>query len=175
MLGNDVATYGGQALIYAGNVATGKIGFYTANVERVTIANSGNVLIATSTDDGANKLQVNGTAKFAKTILKNGTANFTDYISTYEALAVDGVFDTGIADAVNNSVIKFTIIDMSLPRSSTFEWALSAFSGNAIWITNIKDNSGTVNLYIDSGTWKLQNKTAGTINIVIHIEKLSPA
>lgn len=59
--GNEYATVGGQVRYYAGNVSTGDHIFYTgANAERMRIKYSGNLLIGTVTDDGVNKLQVNG-------------------------------------------------------------------------------------------------------------------
>ena len=58
--GNEYAT-GGLARYYAGNVSTGDHIFYTgAAAERMRVTYGGNLLIGTTTDDGANKLQVNG-------------------------------------------------------------------------------------------------------------------
>lgn len=54
----------GEASAVASDVAlvttTGNIGFFTNGTRKVSVSNSGNVLVGTSTDDGVNKLQVNG-------------------------------------------------------------------------------------------------------------------
>lgn len=59
--GNEYSGAGGQVRYFAGNVSTGDHIFYTgASAERMRIKYSGNLLIGTTTDDGVNKLQVNG-------------------------------------------------------------------------------------------------------------------
>jgi hypothetical protein len=61
VFGNERATYGGKIYYSAGNVSTGHHQFYTGNdVERMRLTYGGNLLIGTTTDDGTNKLQVNG-------------------------------------------------------------------------------------------------------------------
>ena len=60
--GNEYPTYGGCLYLDAGAVSTGHILFRTgsATSDRMAVTYGGNVLLGTTTDDGTNKLQVNG-------------------------------------------------------------------------------------------------------------------
>ena len=73
--------------IYSAGANT--LGFGVGGAESMRTTNGGNVLIATSTDDGVNKLQVNGEVKFAF----NGTGAFkTRYATTGADAATTTVF-----------------------------------------------------------------------------------
>jgi hypothetical protein len=71
--GNEVASAGGSVTLKAGNVSTGDIDFYTANIQRIKINNAGNVGIGTTSL--SEKLEVAGNAIITGDVtLSNGSA-----------------------------------------------------------------------------------------------------
>lgn len=60
--GNDSDQY------ITGNAASNYLTISTANAERVRVTSAGSVLVATTTDDGVNKLQVSGNAKVSNNL-----------------------------------------------------------------------------------------------------------
>lgn len=66
---------------YLWNRAAAPIYFATSAIERMRIATGGNVLIGTATDNGADKLQVNGTAVFKGVTYVEATAPTALYVS----------------------------------------------------------------------------------------------
>lgn len=90
LYGNEVATNGGQIRYFSGDINTGHHMFYTGNnIERLRIAYGGNVLIGTTTDDGTNKLQVNGPVYVASYVSALGYIDRTEAPDTLaEAYAI---------------------------------------------------------------------------------------
>lgn len=90
LFGNEVSTTGGCAYYYAGNVSTGHHIWYTGNgAERMRLTYGGNLLIGTTTDDGTNKLQVNGPVYVASYVSALGYIDRTEAPDTLaEAYAI---------------------------------------------------------------------------------------
>lgn len=104
-IGNEVGTYGGSAHFYAGSVSTGHLHFYTDSSERMRITNGGNILIGTTSDDGTNKLQVNGPVNFDDILILNSSGRIlmgaADDMSS--RLQVNGMVKGSLFTAVNMS------------------------------------------------------------------------
>ena len=91
-----------------------------------------------------------------------------DGINPEVAIAVDAVYDTGVTDftgyatfvAGNDScMIPFHKVDGTGLVAST-KIGSSTFNGT-------KDNSLTINVYVESGELKIQNKTAAAISLSV--------
>ena len=72
--GNEVSGTGGSVVIVAGNVSTGDIDFLTANTQRMTINNAGNVGIGLTNPSWQLEVSDTGTVRHAITSTNNGTA-----------------------------------------------------------------------------------------------------
>ena len=68
----------GTTETYISSLDSDPLWFGTSNTERMRITSGGNVLIGTTTDNGA-KLQVSGAATFSGVVTTNGTSAFSGY------------------------------------------------------------------------------------------------
>jgi len=88
------------------------------------------------------------------------------YNASNAALAADGVLTTTIPAGV----VGIVMIKEATALNQYFLMTPTAVGGalmtNAAY-TATKDNSSTINVYVDSGVVKVQNKTAGAINVKI--------
>lgn len=84
LYGQDVASVG-----YVWNRANAAVVLATSGIERLRVAASGNVMVGTSTDNGADKLQVNGKLLAAGQITSNADATLRGAVGIYSAIHAD--------------------------------------------------------------------------------------
>ncbi len=94
LCGNEVVGgIGGTLNLNAGNVSTGDVILRTAGSAQLTVKNSGNVLIGTTTDDTLNKLQVTGSLYVSGNINTNGDIVMRQQFSILKTNTLDGADD----------------------------------------------------------------------------------
>ena len=105
LYGNEYATLGGVLELCAGTVSTGVIKFYAGGGEAGRWSYGKNLLIGTTTDDGTNKLQVNGGANITGAATVGGDLTVTGASTNFRnaVKAVDGSGSGLEADTVPNA------------------------------------------------------------------------
>jgi len=106
--------------------------------------------------------------KIAKSLVNNRVideCDLQDGINPAVAIAVDDVYETGVTDFTgyatfvagdDSCMIPFYIYNAGLVAGTKI--------GSATFNTS-KDNSSTINIYVESGELKIQNKTSAEISI----------
>lgn len=145
----------GNSAVYTGSTTSGDFDIQTTSTTRLRVAAAGNVLIGTTTDDGVNKLQVNGSALIsgnsfslsgssANAIvsrIENG--NNSDYLTTQ----VCGGTAYGVSDWIDKAVIE-AVTGSGL--------VLSTYSGHLLFQVNARTNAGAIS---SAGNWVLGTTT----------------
>jgi len=149
---------------YAGNLT-----FHTptsvAQTERMRITNLGNVLIGTTTDDGVNKLQVNGGVSILTTSgLIGGVVPISD-----DGMTTDEVLTTNIKIANYVSCGRLYLVSTSHNIKAivdVFGSTLTLVTGSTTTeVSTTKDTASKLNIYVESGVLKIQNKRASTTSV----------
>lgn len=99
---------------------------YTNNAERMKITASGNVLIGTSTDDGANKLQVNGGVKITGAVTKDSKL----------AVIASGATVT-IFTVSRGATYLITTYQQDLPSVSTAHMVFVAYNSDTVTLREL--------------------------------------
>jgi len=156
--------------------ALGQTDFFTNGVSRLYIANNGNILMGTTTDDGTNKLQVNGSTK--TTALTLTTAPTTS-AGAYDILTrntstgvVEKVLSNTIATVASPSFTGTPTAPTATVGTNTTQIATTAFvqantNANAVLLTGNQTKTGVLTF---SNTGSLVNgivvntNSSGSVN-----------
>lgn len=169
LVGNESGGVGGSVRYYSGTVETGHHMFYSGNPsgEKMRLTYGGNLLIGTTTDDGTNKLQVNGGVsatklsstrymtvgqEFYPITASGGIATFTA-LGSVSATAVGHLYVTNVSSG-HNAILYIT------------ESAVTKVAGNAA-ITHAKGTSSSINVYVEGGYVMIQNNISSNRNVAI--------
>lgn len=131
------------------------------------LTTTGNVLIATSANDGVNKLQVNGGISCTENRINSSNINYfarnkiyiTSSIATGTAVEVTGF---GAVDYRVAGIIS--VFTSTLGRGAVFDIAedvATKLHGYVVF-THTKDTASSVNIYVETGKLYIQNLTALT-------------
>jgi hypothetical protein len=150
---------------YLGSGASHK--FYTSGLERMRIVSGGNVLIGTTTDNGA-KLQVNGTSSFAGDVALNGNRL---YIGSIFGNTVLRPISTTNLQLFNANAGAGLFLDangyVQIGQSNAVNWAYFSASGTTIYGTTTLSTlagTGTRMVVSDaSGILSTQSIPTGTV------------
>lgn len=123
------------------------IRWYTDGVENMRLNNTGNLLIGTTTDNGTDKLQVNGTTYF-NSPLGNGFEQGINVADLNDALSGLGG-GTSMIDTITQTSHGLAVDDWVRNTSGTFQKAQANSAINA-------DVIGVVNEVIDANTFVYQ-------------------
>lgn len=140
----------------------GTAGFTINNSSNTTILlniknTTGNVLIGTTTDDGVNKLQVDGSiSQPVSSGVVSGSFRYAN--GSIAANGTATIMLAGNAMAGNLHVYSGSTPDIGSIRITGTTLALETGSSANFSVT--KDNAGTINVYIESGNLVVQNKEA---------------
>jgi len=162
---------GNNALqLFALTPAGGGIGFYgygardfsvyTNATQRLIVKSAGNVLISTTTDNGVDKLQVNGSA--IATTLKVNTSGQTVSISSYYNGGTGGhIWIGGGGLSSNSTAAENTAIGLNAMLNNTSGYYNAAVGSNAL----VSNTTGFLNMAF--GAYALRQNTTGNRNMAI--------
>lgn len=180
VVGVNHTNQSGQIQYFAGNAALGDHRFYTGSgVERMRITYGGNVLIGTTTDNGTNKLQVNGGIKGA-TLTTTGagviggdltvtgaSTNFRNAIK-----AVDGNGSGVDADSVDTYHAQISAANGTIPVRDSSDGHInitgSNVNGAAYVVTTGSGNSAVYGLNNSSGGIGAEGRSDGASGVGLY-------
>lgn len=117
---------------------TGTLAFVASGVENLRINNTGRVLIGTTTDDGTNKLQVNGSAKFSGAVTLASTLNVAGVTTLSSTLNVTGAATLGSVTTSGAATVGTTLgVTGATTLSSTLGVTSNATVGGTLSVTGV--------------------------------------
>lgn len=117
------------------------------DTERMRLTSTGNVLIGTTTDDGVNKLQVNGSAKFASNIFFNSTS---------------GALRFGTDAGVEKASFRLAGNDLKAERGDGAEYARFVYATGNLLIGATSDDGTSKLRVLGSGLFERSDSNSVT-------------